>query len=395
LRRAKITSALLALAAALCAAAGLLAPAAAAGTAAATGTAAAPAVGRELSGVSCRTARNCLAVGYDVETGGPLAEAWNGARWRTVSVKLPPGWVAGTLSGVSCAAVARCVAVGFYDKGGREFALADTWNGTAWTLALPPAPVGADTGLDAVSCTSAARCVAVGWYHLSGPHSYTPLAEIWNGKKWTQIRPPGSGRGFAVGALNAVSCTSAARCLAVGVPLGVQGVAVIEWWNGKAWTAGKGAPVPAGLEATQYGVSCSSAGSCVAVGIGTYATSTRSWNVGFSGIWDGKSWRYATMPASGGEALSVSCATAARCVAVGAAESADTQRATALTWNGRTWAVTGVAAPGKGQASQFTDVTCLSAASCVAVGQAGPLGSPNTTGLTGFWNGKTWRLVTA
>ncbi len=73
----------------------------------------------------------------------------------------------------------------------------------------------------------------------------------------------------------------------------------------------------------------------------------------------------------------------------------NTGRAAAVTWNGKAWAVTSVPAPGKGKASLFGGVTCLSAASCVAVGQLGPAVSTNGTGLSGFWNGKSWRLVTA
>ena len=94
----------------------------------------------------------------------------------------------------------------------------------------------------------------------------------------------------------------------------------------------------------------------------------------------------------------VSCAAAGRCVAVGDIElyqkGAGTERVAAVTWNGKAWAVTGVPGPGKGKASLFKDVTCLSAADCVAVGQAGPAGSATGTGLSGFWNGKSWRLAT-
>ena len=50
--------------------------------------------------------------------------------------------------------------------------------------------------------------------------------------------------------------------------------------------------------------------------------------------------------------------------------------------------------PGKGKTSLFNDVTCLSAKSCVAVGQTGPSGAATGTGLSGFWNGKSWRLAT-
>ena len=59
------------------------------------GEAAPPPAARELLGVSCVTARNCLAVGIDRDAlkgaGGPLAETWNGTAWRTAGVRLPRG----------------------------------------------------------------------------------------------------------------------------------------------------------------------------------------------------------------------------------------------------------------------------------------------------------------
>ena len=126
---------------------------------ASAGTAASPPPARDLLGVSCVTARNCLAVGIDYAAlkgwGGPLAETWNGATWRTVGVKLPQGATAGVLRGVSCVSAGRCLAVGSYDKGpGRSFALASAWNGREWAPARLPAPVGANSSLSAVSCAS-------------------------------------------------------------------------------------------------------------------------------------------------------------------------------------------------------------------------------------------------
>jgi hypothetical protein len=370
---------------------------------ASAGTAAPPPAARELLGVSCVTARNCLAVGVDDNAlkgaGGPLAETWNGATWRTVSVKLPRGATTGILDGVSCVSAARCVAVGSsYDKGsGKEFALAGAWDGTAWTLAQLPAPGGANASLSGVSCTSAASCVAVGSYASGGPAA--PLAEIWDGRRWTQTRPPASGGGLAINGLDAVSCASPARCVAVSVPLGPP-VAVIESWNGKAWSMMKGSALPGDIGAEQTGVSCPSAGSCVAVGFGMYATATAS----LSEIWNGTSWGDVTVPLPGGgmsgsHLYGVSCAAVNRCVAVGTIESytKGVRAAAAVTWNGTAWAVTSVPAPGKGKDSLFEDVACLSATDCVAVGQAGPAGSTNGTGtaLSGFWNGKSWRLVAA
>jgi hypothetical protein len=406
--RRTITSALLALTTALCAAAAAALPASAAATAKTAGPAAAPPAARELLGVSCVTANNCLAVGIDYnafkKAGGPLAETWNGRSWRIVGVALPQGATAGILLGVSCVAAARCVAVGFYDKGsGRRFALADTWSGKTWTPAQPPAPGGPDTALDGVSCTSVSSCVAVGSYtkNTGRNSARAPLAETWSGRKWTEAGPPARRGGLSVSGLGAVSCESAARCVAVGAGMKspVSG-GVIESWNGKTWSITRGPALPGDIGAAQTGVSCPSAGSCVAVGFGTFAMAT----VSFSEIWKDNRWRVVTVPSprrgTRGLLLSgVSCAAASQCVAVGAIESflkgAGTARATAATWKGKAWTVTSVPGPGKGMASLFKDVTCLSAVDCVAVGQVSPAGSARGVGLSGFWNGKSWRLVAA
>ena len=58
----------------------------------------------QLNGVACRSAGDCLAVGADYHTGTPLAETWNGTRWRAVSVTLPSGASGALLDGVACPA---------------------------------------------------------------------------------------------------------------------------------------------------------------------------------------------------------------------------------------------------------------------------------------------------
>ena len=188
-----IASALVTLATVL----GVTAATATAAAAAPAKPAAAPPTARELLGVSCQTARNCLAVGIDQNAfkgmGGPLAEKWNGTAWQTVAVKLPAGATGGALGRISCVSATHCVAVGFFDKGGpaNQFALADTWNGSSWTPSQPPAPGGASTSLSGVSCKSATACVAVGAYTKNASGGLgAPLAETWNGRKWTEARPP-------------------------------------------------------------------------------------------------------------------------------------------------------------------------------------------------------------
>jgi hypothetical protein len=100
-----------------------------------------------------------------------------------VPVPRPAQAGAGALSGVSCPSVTECVAVGGY----RLDALAETWNGRSWTLARPPSPRGTSSAfgasLSAVSCATAKNCVAVGDYTLRNGND-APLAESWNGRRW-------------------------------------------------------------------------------------------------------------------------------------------------------------------------------------------------------------------
>ena len=89
------------------------------------------------------------------------------------------------------------------------------WDGSAWTIEPAPAnPPGSHVSiLDAVSCTSAASCTAVGAsLYVSSPTSRT-LAERWNGSTWTVQQTAFPPRRKV---LNALSCTSASTCTAVG-----------------------------------------------------------------------------------------------------------------------------------------------------------------------------------
>jgi hypothetical protein len=162
--------------------------------------------------------------------------------------------------------------------------------------------------------------------------------------------PPHTQGGF----LDGVSCATASFCVATGaVFVGSAGAEtpLIEGWNGKAWALTSAVPWPKGTtDPWLYGVSCSAVGHCVAGGLVD---------------WD---------PASNGTV---------------------TGRAAAATWNGKTWTPTTVAVPGKDNASAFAWVTCLpgKTAFCAAVGDVGPWGTYPISTLSGFWNGKTWKVV--
>ncbi|HMD94032.1 MAG TPA: hypothetical protein VKG80_15490 [Trebonia sp.] len=366
-------------------------------------TAAAPPA-NELFGVSCASPKNCVAVGLDGNayrgTGGPLAEKWNGRAWQIARMRLPAGAISGELFGVSCKSASACVAVGLYlDSAGAGIPLAETWNGRTWTPRTLPTPArGTGVILNGVSCVSARRCVAVGEYFTGG--GAAAVAESWNGSRWTAATPPAPADSVE-GDLSAVSCPSAAYCVAVGKSATTAGSSVlIDSWNGRTWREMAAQP-PGGLEHAELnGVWCTSAANCVAVGLGSGGSGL----TGFTELWNGSAWRSARVSWPRGAANSglvgVSCASAKRCVMVGYLDmnpgaGGNTGRAAAVTWNGRTWTVTRVPAPARGKASLFNGVSCLSAVNCVAAGQVGPENSSSGTGLSGFWNGRGWRLVTA
>ncbi len=66
-------------------------------------------------------------------------------------------------------------------------------------------------------------------------------------------------------------------------------------------------------------------------------------------------------------------------------------KAAAVRWDGKTWKATKIPPARRGTYRILWSVSCLSAAACVAVGPQGPNGNP----LSGFWNGTRWKLISA
>jgi hypothetical protein len=311
----------------------------------------------------------------------------------------------GALLGVSCRSAKSCIAVGdFLPKsvnGGVSDdtgTLAELWNGKTWAVARPPVPVGTTTAtLSAVSCVTSADCVAAGVYTRADGTS-APLAESWNGRAWANVlvKLP---KGSAGGDLNGVSCASSKYCVAVGSFGNPDAdiVALAESWNGKTWTASE-PPAPAGATAaTLQAVSCTSPSGCVAAG--SY-TNAEGYPLGLAGSWNGEKWTLVPLPEPSryGELFGVSCVPSKHCLAVGAVLAADGIQAApaSYAWNGKTWSYRQVPVPPKGSGSTATSTLegahCLSATYCVAVGQL-DLGASEQFqyGFSGFWNGKTWK----
>ncbi len=168
------------------------------------------------SAVSCVSATACTAVGGSASP-PVVAASWNGSTWSAESVPVPSGAQGAEFSGLSCTSASACTAVGSYSpSSGPEQTLAERWNGTAWAIQPTPNPVGATfSSLIGASCTSGTSCSAVGTSADSSGTRAT-LAESWNGTTWT-IVPSASPLRRVNDELLGVSCLAAPDvCEAVG-----------------------------------------------------------------------------------------------------------------------------------------------------------------------------------
>jgi hypothetical protein len=141
--------------------------------------------------VSCVSAASCVAVGADLDISGSqpkqvtLAETWNGTTWSLATT--PDDGAADLLAGVSCSSSTNCAAVGINDNGSVDQTLSEIWNGSDWTLVPSPSP-GTNAILNGVSCSDSTHCVAVGQIFHSSVNTSKAWAERWNGSAWRRLR---------------------------------------------------------------------------------------------------------------------------------------------------------------------------------------------------------------
>lgn len=324
-----------------------------------------------LFAVSCPVANRCEAVGgwFGPATQVPylLAEGWNGNRWSLEPTPKPPGSAYDVFYGVSCPSATACTAVGNDSNG----MVGETWNGRNWSLQPGTNPSRAyATVLRAVSCTAATSCTAVGSYSVvpnnGGAAVDHPLAETWNGTSWT-IEPTPDPAGAAGAVLRGVSCLSATWCIAVGSYQKKSGnaYALSEVWNGSRWS-NEATRDPAGSTNTVLdGVDCRTATACTATGLGPNGyTLVEIWN----GTW---SIQPSPTPDPGTDFLpSVSCPTTSVCVAAGDSQPSSISGSTfAERRTGPTaWTVQATPTPPGSGLALFEGISCSGPTACTAVG---------------------------
>lgn len=199
--------------------------------------------GLTLAGLACPTARFCLAVGSAMVHGHtvPAAERFNGRSWKALPVagaspQAAHGTSRNVLSSIACPAARWCVAVGASTPPGaardRERPLVELFNGTRWRIVHTATTRGP---LESVSCTSPGACTAVG-DDESGAPGYRDEIERLHGTRWTReplTLPPGA----SAAGLHGVSCSSATRCVGVGVARYAGGThALLARWSTDVWS---------------------------------------------------------------------------------------------------------------------------------------------------------------
>jgi hypothetical protein len=150
----------------------------------------------QLTGLSCYSVDDCYAAGGRVVGLGLLIEHWDGTTWET---SVSRGGPAAELTAISCSTASSCTAVG-----GSQDAVSGGCSSSVFVLGqrgwVSEVPADAELVchpgtpfayvLDAVSCSSGSRCVAVGqWESHLGIE--IALAEASSGATWTLQRFPG------------------------------------------------------------------------------------------------------------------------------------------------------------------------------------------------------------
>jgi hypothetical protein len=357
-----------------------------------------------LSGVSCISSSDCVAVGSytsDLSVDQTLVESWNGSFWSVIPSPNPGDKDA--LDAVSCTSSTDCVAVGKYASGSSmDSTLIEAWNGSAWLVdPSPNAGTSNENDLSGVSCTSSSDCVAVGSSTSSETESQT-LIESWNGTAWSLASSPNPGTSFDD--LYAVSCIGSAYCVAVGDSENPSDYpqTLVESWNGTAWSVVT-SPDAGSSDNDLYAVSCTSTTACTAVG--TYG---KLFNASQSSVpqtlvesWNGAAWAVVPSPDGGGvsenDLADVSCSSATSCLAVGtyvnpALSSVYVVDDTLVeSWNGSAWSV--VPSPNHGSyTNELSAVSCTAASNCVAVGLYENASNYSQT-LIEAWDGASWVVV--
>ncbi|HSE67061.1 MAG TPA: S8 family serine peptidase, partial [Gemmatimonadales bacterium] len=329
-----------------------------------------PKTENSLADVACPSSTKCLAAGNDEYRAKEMLQAWNGSEWKIVNNAFD-----GHASALACGSATSCMMVGYSGSEPRSWKVTEqnpsSWSASQKSIVIPEG--GSLLTLRDVSCASTTSCIAVGSYYNGS--EWKSLAESWNGTAWSLQSVPNPPEGNAASAMISVHCSSSTSCVAIGEAASKP---LATTWNGTSWSAAM-LPRPAGAtSAGLEGIHCLSASSCRAVG---YSKETGKMKRALAESWNGSSWSIQATPNPGeGEVnlRSLSCTSASSCTAVGsyvskwnAGSGVEEERKTLVEyWNGSEWAIQPSTNPKP--FSLLSNVSCSASTACTAVGDTRP-----------------------
>lgn len=340
-------------------------------------------IGEPDSLVACPSTAKCFAVNNYLLSG-------SGKSWRASEMPLPAKAQAesGLLTAISCPAITFCVAAGTYaGPVSSPNGLLVTMSGSTWKAVAAPLPANASehiATLVAIACPSTISCTAVGSYTTRAGQT-EGLIDTWSGQSWTATEEPlpsnASQNGDEnISSLNAVACSSATSCTAVGnyatKTSAIPGLLVTG--SGTSWTPTV-APIAAGGiqdPVTLTAVACPSGGECVAAGMHPDSAGALE---GFFLTGSGSAWTAANAPQPGKANQNaevyldeIACATSYACAAVGYYQEPDgnTQGLVISGW-GTDWTATEAQGPNaaKNPGTIMDGISCPTPLWCAAIGQ--------------------------
>ncbi len=232
----------------------------------------------QLNEVDCPSVGNCSALG-SIDGTKPIVASLSGGAWSTASELAAPG--PGLLfvpNDLSCGAAGSCVVAGAYSESGKQRPAVAAQTAGDWGAPIPlaltsdVAAVNSHSDLDAVSCTAAGTCTALGSYLNSSEEekAFTASQVSGNWQQAVQVAvdvPVEPSFPYALG-WGGIDCVSAQSCGATGFAFFHGTTALME---GGSWGTGASPIVlPANAQSQEaggiYSMSCGGAGACAAAG---------------------------------------------------------------------------------------------------------------------------------
>jgi hypothetical protein len=274
-----------------------------------------------------------------------------------------------------------------YNNGGGLRALAQHYDGTAWTNVKAPNVTGSDNVLTDVVDLSPSDAWAVGW-----ENTHFTLVEHWNGTSWSVVTSPnpGSRRNF----LTAVDASSSTDAWAVGWDQGSSGLhsTLALRYQGSTWDV-VSTPNTTDPSANLSAVADIASNDVWAGGYSSSSIGTRTLMM----HWDGTTWTIVPSPnlvPDGNDTITDIAAISSDDVwAVGYATSGSNTVGLTMHWDGTSWSL--VSTPAPSSLTMLRGVVAVSSANVWAVGVSWDTTIGNYTSLTEHWDGTRWTVVAA